>query len=602
MNLFSFIKSHISIVTVIGEYATLKKVGHYWKSVCPFHYEKTASFTVSPHKEIFYCFGCHEGGDVIAFIGKAEQQTPLEAAYHLAERYNIDIPDTIKNSFKEIKNFDNQQHQRKHYWKLCHYVSLWCHDFLLKNPMVQGYLLQRKITKESIKKFQLGYFPGGLEAIQELISYMQNHNFLLQDLLEHNILAEGKTVLYSALADRIIFPIKDHLGRPCGFGGRVYKATDERPKYYNSKENAYFQKGSLLFGFDYAKKSIQETGKVLLVEGYIDCIMMVQHAFINTVATLGTACTLDQLKNLSRYAQELYIVYDGDNAGHKAMLRLTELCWQVNLDLKIVSLPNGQDPDSFLRSGGSMQYLADQAQDIFVFFMENLGKGFLQKNLNEKMVAIRSLMEIIEKIEDPLKKDILMQRASTLFNMPLSSLGQELNRHKNTKAFDAAQEPTFQNESAKNKNVTSITVLDEISILEKKLFSAIIVNIKLTKKEDEDYLLEYLTPPLRDLLKKLILLKNNPHQSVDFVSFFDQLYEEEKILVSKLILECQEYEEPENIDYLLAQFQKKNWKSFVTNTKIKLNRAHQENNKEATALILEHFQEVKQKLLRRGLI
>lgn len=599
MNLFSFIKGHISIVTVISEYVTLKKAGLYWKSVCPFHYERTPSFSVSPHKEIFYCFGCHEGGDVISFISKAEQQTPLEAAYYLADRYNIDIPETLKTAAKEGKVVDDKSVERKHYWRLCHYLGLWLHDQLLKNSSVLHYLADRKIDKGSIKKFRLGYFPSGLETIQELISYMQKNNFLLQDLLAYKILAEGKSVLYSSLADRIIFPIHDHLGRPCGFGGRTYKTSDERPKYYNSAENAYFLKGSLLFGFDLAKKNIQETGRVLLVEGYMDCITMVQHNFSNTVATLGTACTVDQLKNISRYAQELYVIYDADRAGHNAMIRLTELCWQVNLDLKIVQLPPNDDPDSFLSSGGNLKLLIEQAQDIFIFFIESLGKDFLSKNLNEKVIAIRSLIDIIEKIDDQLKKDILMQRASKLFDIPLKSLNKELVLKERTNSFS---HQNGHKNNAFEKPSTSVHVLDEISILEKKLFSVIIINIMLVKKEDEEYLLEYFCPQLRDLFQKLILMKNDPSKSTDFTSFFDQLDEEEKILTSKLMLECQEYEGPENIDYLLTQFQKKNWKSFVTNTKIKLNRADKENNRDDAALILKNFQEVKQKLLRRGLI
>ena len=319
MNLFNYIKNHISILDVVQQYATLKKAGLYYKGICPFHYEKTPSFTVSPHKEIFYCFGCHVGGDVISFTAQAEQCSPLGAAQHLVEYYHLEIPEDIMGSL--AKTSQEGHHEKKRYHQLCQQAMHWFHQNLIKSPAVLNYVRQRSIQQAMIERFSLGYFPGGYHAIKRLIAYVGQENFLVDDLLKANILAEGKTDLYSPFEERIIFPIKDHLGRICGFGGRVYKKDDERPKYYNSRENSYFNKGSLLFGFDNAKKSIQEHGAVFLVEGYTDCIAMVQNNYTNTVATLGTACTLEHLHHVARYAQELFVLYDGDQAGQKAVLR-----------------------------------------------------------------------------------------------------------------------------------------------------------------------------------------------------------------------------------------------------------------------------------------
>ena len=333
MNLFSFIKAHVSILDVVGGYSSLKKAGLYWKGNCPFHNEKTASFTVSPHKEIFYCFGCNSGGDVISFIEKVENCSPIEAANHLIERYKLTPPENLKLSSSEV---DTQV--RDNYYDLCKAVSVWAHGHLLKNPTLLNYAQKRGISKESIVQFSLGYFPAGLAAVKGLIAKMQEQQFMPKDLLDANILSEGKTVLYSPFEDRLLFPIQDHLGRFCGFGG-IFKPHDQRPKYYNSRENEFFQKGSILFGLNNAKKNIQELEHAFLVEGYTDCIAMVQHGHKNTVATLGTACTPEHLKQLARYAKTLYVVYDADKAGHNAMLRLTELCWQVSLDLKVIYLP-----------------------------------------------------------------------------------------------------------------------------------------------------------------------------------------------------------------------------------------------------------------------
>ncbi|HEX2978349.1 MAG TPA: DNA primase [Candidatus Babeliales bacterium] len=598
MSLFNFIKGHVSIIDVVSEYASLKKAGLYLKGNCPFHHEKTASFTVSPHKEIYYCFGCHSGGDVISFIAKAEQCTQLEAAQYLAERYNIQIPQEYLSYNKEAAH--QKTDEKKRYWLLCNLIAQWCHEQLKKNKDALAYIKQRSINDETIERFKIGYFPQSPQAIKDLIDVIRQHHFMAQDLLTTNVVSESKGMYYSPLADRIIFPIADPMGRRCGFGGRIFRQNDERPKYYNCKESPYFSKGSLLFGFDLAKKEIQAHNGVYLVEGYMDCLMMAQYGFLNTVATLGTACTPEQLKLLSRYAQQVFVLYDGDDAGKKAMLRLTQLCWQVNLELRVIELPKKEDPDSFLRKGGNLAPLAAAAHDIFIFFVDTVGSGFINKTLHEKMDTIRELIQIIGTVEDPLKKDILLQRVAKTCDIPFQALASEAQRQGN---FSSTSAPNGLPESDTPRHSPSslAIALKEVPLLEKKLFSVIINNMNLLKNEDEEYLTEYATPPVRDLLIKLQLLRKES-EPVDFSLFFEHLSDQEKVLMSQLLLECHEYDGPENFDYLLTQFQKKNWKSFVTDTKIKLNRAKQENDEPGVQKILTHFQELKQKLVSRGLI
>ncbi len=271
MDIFSFIKSNVNILDVTKQYANLKKTGLYWKGHCPFHHEKTASFTVSPHRDIFYCFGCSSGGDVITFMSKVEQCSAIDAVKLLADRYNIDLPED--SHIPSIGSAD----EKDRYFQLCALVNKWCCEQLQKSPLAKEYLDSRTITHESITYFGIGFFPSGLSSVQSLIRYAQKNNVLADDLLKANILGQAKRVLYSPFEGRIIFPIKDHLGRFCGFGGRVFKPEDNRAKYYNSKENTYFTKGQLLFGFDLAKQSIQKSESVFLVEGYTDCIAMYQH-------------------------------------------------------------------------------------------------------------------------------------------------------------------------------------------------------------------------------------------------------------------------------------------------------------------------------------
>ena len=423
MNIFSHLKSHLSISDVIGQYTTLKRVGLYFKGRCPFHHEKTASFTISPHIGIFYCFGCHQTGDVIAFIAKIEQCSQIDAAKFLADRYGIDLPadDTWSKSNSSVD-------KKTHYQHVCTTFALWCHEQLAKNSFIVQYLAHRGFNKMSVTSFCVGYFPGGPHSIKQLLFDMNKKNILAQDLVDAHILSEGKIALYSPFEDRLLFPIKDALGRVCGFGGRTFKQNDTRPKYYNSRESDFFSKGSTLYGLSEAKKSIQESGRVYLVEGYTDCLAMAQYSYPNTVATLGTACTSAHLKILSRYAHHLSILYDSDQAGKQAILRLTHMCWQANMELEVITLPEGQDPASFLTEQRDLKPYVDQAEDIFVFYIKSLGNNFNSKPLTQKITIIRTLLETIKTLNDPLKKDILLQKASQYFDIQLSVLQDELHR------------------------------------------------------------------------------------------------------------------------------------------------------------------------------
>ncbi|HLW72494.1 MAG TPA: DNA primase [Candidatus Babeliales bacterium] len=577
MNLFSFIKSRISILDVINEYVTLKKAGGYHKGTCPFHHEKTASFTVSPDKEIFYCFGCHLSGDAISFIAKIENCSQKDAAKLLAEKYSIDLPQNISFELSE-KNTEN----KNHYFSVCKAVALWCHEQLLKSPSAQTYFQRRGFGTESFDYFTLGYFPSGNASINDLLYAMKRQSILPRDLIDAHILAEGRTTLYSSFEERLIFPIKDILGRHCGFGGRTFKEHDTRPKYYNSRENDYFIKGSLLFNLDKAKKSIQETGKIFLVEGYTDCMAMTQQGFPNTVATLGTSCTVEHLKQLARYAEHIYVVYDNDSAGNQAVLRLTELCWQVNLELKVILLPQGEDPASFFYKKGDMQTLIHGAQDIFLFFIDTLGHNFINKPLNQKIQTTRSFISIITAIPDPLKKDILLQKAAKTFDIPFVSLKDELARTNQAPATPA--------------HITLPTANITIPLLEKRIFCAIMNNMQLFAGESRLRLIKYLPSPLRDILAKLKAIKETT-TIITFGLFFDTLNEQEKQYVSRLLLEENEIVDTTAFDKLLEQLQKKQWKIIVRDIKIQLTQAKQEGNADKISLILRDLMELQNKLV-----
>lgn len=578
MNIFSFIKERVAILDVINEYVTLKRAGGYHKGTCPFHHEKTASFTVSPDKHIFYCFGCHLSGDVISFIAKIENCSQKDAAQLLAEKYSLELPHNFS-----FESTEKETEYKNHYFSICKAVATWCHEQFLKNHPAQSYFQRREFTSPMFTYFDIGYFPSGNAAISDLLYAMKRQSILAHDLIDAGILAEGRTSFYSPFEDRLIFPIKDILGRYCGFGGRTFKDHDTRPKYYNSRESDYFIKGSLLFNLDKAKKSIQETGKIFLVEGYTDCMAMTQHGIPNTVATLGTACTLEHLKQLARYAEHIFIVYDSDHAGRAAILRLAELSWQVNLELKVITLPDGDDPASFLRNKGDFNSLITIAEDIFHFFLGTMGHNFLSKSLSQKMNTIRSFLTVISTIGDSLKKDMLLQRASKIFDIPFDSLKNEL-EHGAKKTADP--------------QITNLPVAAEtssISLLEKRIFCAIMNNIQLLEEENKFQFVQYLPSPLREILVQLKDTKEKS-ETVTFSYFFDRLNECDKQYISKMLLEMDDPIDTAAFDKLLEQLQKKQWKNIVQTIKIQLTQAKQEGNHTKAALILQDFMQLQNRL------
>lgn len=581
-NLFSFIKEHVSILTVVQEFVTLKRAGGYYKGACPIHAEKTGSFTVSPQREIFYCFGCHQGGDVITFLTLMEQCTPIEAAKQLAERYNIEIPAHL------AQNSSAQQTQEKaRYHSICEAVSMWCHEQLSKNAAPRAYLANRKIDARSISNYQLGYFPGGIASMKQFLNAMAQQTILGKDLVDAGIINQGQRALFSPFEERIIFPIADHLGRICGFGGRIFKPGDERPKYYNSKENHYFSKGSLLFGLNVAKKEIQKKERVFLVEGYMDCIAMNQHGYANTIATLGTACTQEHLDALARYTRHLCLLYDGDKAGKEAMLRITQLCWQATIDISIIALESGEDPASFLWQGKDLNPLIEQAQDIFAFFVYTQTSDFNTKSLQEKLNRTRKIIDIIAKLGDPLKQDILLAQASSHLGIPFDSLKSELKRGLPHQA-SPANHP--QNE-IEPKEIP-------ISSLENKIFFSIMNNAQLLSKDNVEFLTTYLPLPLCAILKK-VWGQIEIAAPLTFKHLFDCLESSEQLFVSHIMVAFQDDTDPRAFESLVEQLQKKHWKSIVLDIKLRLTAAKNEDNSVAVNELITTFTKLKKKMLEK---
>lgn len=620
MTLFDFVKARLPILDVISGYVKLKPMGNYFKGPCPFHSEKDASFTVSPDRQIFYCFGCQATGDVIGFFARLENLSQLEAVKVLIEHHSLELPPDIeKSAHKEFKDFEKKDRHSD----LCHKVALWVHQQLKKTPRAQHYLTERGIQQTTIDKFVLGYFPGGIAHVDMLIKEMSYQGILLKDLLEGGVLMEGKNHLFSPWEERIMFPIKNAMGSFCGFGGRVFQPNDDRAKYINSRESDWFLKGKLLFGFDSAKKAIQQKEAVFLVEGYMDCIVMAQYGYENTVATLGTACTLDHLKLLGRQAPTIYLLYDGDKAGQAALLRIAQLCWQVSAELKVIVLPNNHDPASFLVAGLDLAGLVSEAQDLFTFFIDQVAEGFLDKPLSKKLVLAEKIIEVLLGIHDIFKQELLLHQAAQTMQVPFDALKRLLIEQRRKKEAKKHNDYVPRNSHDSQGQSVGAVVTDlsgavtgadrgvignnpeefEISLLEQKIFSVILSGLggPMVLKVD-DWVIPYLSVKLQYLLvalNKSIHLTDLPQR---YTTFLDSLNQVERNVVAKMSLRPDQNATQGLLDDLITQFFKNHWKQMMRDMRDQMKKAEEKADVEAVKVLFGKITELKQRMLSRGLI
>jgi DNA primase len=319
------------------------------------------------------------------------------------------------------------------------------------------------------------------------------------------------------------------------------------------------------------------------------------------VATLGTACSLEHLKVLARHAPLLYVLYDGDEAGKKAILRLAEMCWEVNIEPYVVMMPQGEDPASFLAKGRDLKGAINAAKDIFKFYLDTLGEPFSNLSLGEKLRNTQRLLALFKNIDDHLKRDILLQQASQVLNIPLSSLTHELEQlqSKRDKKYPIDPEAAPQNTTLNEQPAQD---LSQISLLEKKLFSVILANVKFLEKTDAVYLIQHFSEPLRTILEKVRKQQVTGGEEARFVDFYDSLPMPEQNIINQLMLECNEEDPTKTFDYLITQFQKQHWKSIVQDIKLKISEAEHSQDDQKVKELLTVFQEFKKRLLNRRVL
>ena len=352
------IKNRLDIVDFISEYVHLKHAGQNWKGLCPFHTEKTPSFTVSPSKQIYHCFGCNSGGDIFSFLVKYENVSFPEAVNILAKKAGVTLKISQKDAFKtgEKEVLLNIHKDAVSFFQ----------QHLAGNEKAKQYFNKRGIDIKAQKLFSLGYAPKTWDA---LLNYLTGKGYKTDVIKKAGLVTQGTKGVYDTFRDRIMFPIYDLKGDVIAFGGRSINGDD--PKYLNSPETLIFNKRMVLYGLQRAKESIKETGYALFMEGYLDVITAHINGFSNAVAPLGTAFTQEHAKLIKRFVGDVILVFDSDDAGRKAAKNAANILFESGLNVKIITFPDQEDPDSFLRKNGkeAFQKLLDDPISIIDFYM-----------------------------------------------------------------------------------------------------------------------------------------------------------------------------------------------------------------------------------------
>lgn len=397
------IKSQNDIVDVISERVRLRKAGRNFTGLCPFHNEKTPSFSVSQEKQIYKCFGCGEAGNVISFVMKDKNLPFVEAVKYLANRANIPL---------EMHNGEKSKSAKKK--DLLYRVNVEAAKFffsnLMNNQNAKEYFLNRGIKEETIKKFGLGFANDSWNSLMFYLRKKGINDVLLEEagLISVN---KEKGRKYDRFRNRVMFPVFDYQGKVIGFGGRVL--DDSKPKYLNSPETLVFQKGTNLYGLNFALKHNMSERYFVIVEGYMDLISLHQYGITNVVASLGTALTINQARLLKRYADKVIISYDADMAGQMATLRGLEILRTSGFDVRVLNIPQGKDPDEYVRSNGKEAFLKliNSAEPLIDYRMRKAEEGIDFKNSQSLILYAKRIMEVISDL-DPMEKDVYIKKAS----------------------------------------------------------------------------------------------------------------------------------------------------------------------------------------------
>ena len=415
------IRSANDIVDVISQYVTLKRSGRNFFGLCPFHREKSPSFSVSPDRQYFHCFGCHKGGDVFTFISEIERISFKESLEFLAERARIELP-TAENT-----EFNKNQYLKDRMYKINAETAIFYHERLYKPlaKIAQDYVKTRKLDNNTLKAFKIGYSG----EYNELYKHLKSAGFKDEEILATGLVNKNdRGEFIDRFRKRLMFPIMDVSSRVVAFGGRKLENNEKMAKYINSNENLIYSKKRHLFALNLAKQS--DSKKIILVEGYMDAISLYQRGFNNVVASLGTALTEEQGRLLRKYSEQVILSYDSDGAGQEAIMRGLSILENQGCDARVLQMEGAKDPDEYVIKYGSGRFnlLVENAISLVEFKIKMLKNKYNLENANDKIKFLKEITKILSNVDNKIEKEIYIDKISEQYNISKEAIYAEVNK------------------------------------------------------------------------------------------------------------------------------------------------------------------------------
>ncbi len=425
-SLLERIRSANDIVDVIGSYLPLKRAGANWVALCPFHREKSPSFNVNPHRQIFHCFGCHKGGDVFRFVQDYENVGFMEAIKHLAERAKIPL------ELSHSPGAENVRHLKE--------VLLDMHDQVARrwqNALTQeaggqvarDYLASRKVSEDAVRQFRIGFAP---EAWDDTVNWARGRKYALEEVEKAGLIVrrEQSDQYYDRFRGRLMFPICDEQGRVIAFSGRLLQPEAKAAKYVNSPETPIFSKGRVFYGLNHSRRAILEAGAAVVCEGQLDLIAAYMAGICNVVAPQGTAFTAEQARILRRYASEVILCFDSDEAGQNAAVRSLDGLLESGMAVRVAALPAPHDPDSFIQAHGAEAFrqLIDEAPGFFDWLLDRLCRQHGTDSDRGRMAVVRTMAETLKKAGNAVLEDTHAQKTAGRLGLAPDAVRQEFKR------------------------------------------------------------------------------------------------------------------------------------------------------------------------------
>ena len=415
------VRSANDIVDVISQYVTLKRSGRNFFGLCPFHKEKSPSFSVSADRQYFHCFGCHKGGDVFTFVSEIERISFRESLEFLAERARIQLP-TVENS-----EFNKTQYLKDRMFKINAETAIFYHERLYKPlaKIAQDYVKQRKLDNNTLKAFKIGYSG----EYNELYKLLKAKGFKDEEILATGLVNKTERGEFiDRFRKRLMFPIMDVSGRVIAFGGRKLENNDKMAKYINSNENLVYSKKKHLFALNLAKQS--DSKQIILVEGYMDAISLYQRGFNNVVASLGTALTEEQGRLLRKYSEQVVLSYDSDGAGQEAIMRGLSILENQGCDARVLQMEGAKDPDEYVIKYGSGRFklLIENAISLVEFKIKMVKSKYNLENPNDKIRFLKEITKILSNVDNKIEREIYIENVAESYNISKEAIYAEVNK------------------------------------------------------------------------------------------------------------------------------------------------------------------------------